>query len=86
MKYIKYIFIFFSVVLFSQNSIDVQLIEKTKLLEDNLVQIDNFNNEYFIGENALLKQTNNSEFIYNNRQLGSISSVDTFNPLKVNLF
>ena len=86
MKYIKYIFIFFSAVLFSQNSIDVQLIEKTKLLEDNLVQIDNFNNEYFIGENALVKQTNNSEFMYNNRQLGSISSVDTFNPLKVNLF
>ena len=48
MKYIKYIFIFFSVVLFSQNSIDVKFIEKTKLLEDNLIQIDNFDNEYYI--------------------------------------
>lgn len=86
MKYIKYIFIFFSVVLFSQNSINVKLIEKIKPLEDNLVQIDNFNNVYFVGENTLVKQTNNSEFIYNNKQLGSISLVDVFNPLKINLF
>jgi hypothetical protein len=86
MKYIKYIFIFFGTLLFSQNDIEVRFIEKTKPLEGNLVQIDNFNNLYFIGENALVKQTKDSEFIYNNMQLGQISSVDVFNPLKVNLF
>ena len=86
MKYIKYIPIFFSVILFSQNDIEVQFVEKIKLQEDNLVKIDNFGNVYFIGENALVKQTSDSEYIYNNRQLGQINVVDVFNPLKVNLF
>jgi hypothetical protein len=86
MKYIKYIFIFSSAILFSQNRIEVELIEKIKLEEDNLVQIDNFGNVYFIDENALVKQTNNSKFIYNNRQLGQISALNVFNPLKINLF
>jgi len=86
MKYINFFFIIFSSVLFSQNSLDVKLVDKIKLQEDNLVQIDNFNNVYFVGENALVKQTNDSEFIYNNRLLGQIHIVDVFNPLKVNLF
>jgi len=86
MKYFKYIFIFITTILFSQNSINTQLIEKIKLHDDHLAQIDNFNNLYFIDENTLVKQTNDSEFIYNNRQLGQISSFDGFNPLKLNLF
>lgn len=86
MKYIKFLFIAFSSILFSQNSIEVQFIDKIKPQEDNLIQIDNFKNAYYVGENALVKQTNTSEYIYNNFQLGQLNIVDVFNPLKINLF
>ena len=71
---------------FTQNNLKTDLVQKIKLNDDNLVQIDNFNNLYFIGENAVVKRTNTSEFIYNNMQLGDISSLNVFNPLKINLF
>ncbi|MCB0462113.1 MAG: hypothetical protein R2816_00150 [Flavobacteriaceae bacterium] len=86
MKHIKFFFIAFSSILFSQNSIEVQFIDKIKPQEDNLIQIDNFKNAYYLGENALVKQTNTSEYIYNNFQLGQLNIVDVFNPLKINLF
>jgi len=86
MKYIKYIFLFISTLLFSQNSISTSFIKKNKLQETNLAKIDNFNNYYFTSDNTIIKQTDNNKFVYNNMQLGEVSTFDVFNALKINVF
>lgn len=86
MKYIKYIFIFFSAVLFSQNSIEVEFIEKTKLHANDIVGIDSFKSLIYVKNNSLVANRPSGTITYSNLQLGEISSVNAFNPLKINLF
>ncbi|MFT5216864.1 MAG: hypothetical protein ACI83H_001993 [Glaciecola sp.] len=86
MKYINYIFIFFSAVLFSQNSIDVQLIEKSKIQANNIVGFDSFKNLIYSQNNSLVINRSSGTITYSNLQLGKIFSVNAFNPLKINLF
>ncbi|MBT8325688.1 MAG: hypothetical protein KJO96_10345 [Winogradskyella sp.] len=54
---------------------------------DHLFDIDNFGNLYFSkSDNTLYKQTKDTTITYTNFQLGKITSVNSFNPLKLNLF
>jgi len=82
----KYLILLFSFTVFAQQPINTEIISKTKLKVNTLLHIDNFNNFYFIDENALVLQKEKSQFIYNNYLFGEITSANAFNPLKINVF
>ncbi|MGB5418634.1 hypothetical protein [Algibacter sp.] len=86
MKFTFYIFIFFSVSIFSQESIEARLISKVDLNVDTLISVDNFGTSYYIKDDVIYKKTNIETINYNNLQLGTIESANAFNPLKINLF
>ncbi len=72
----------------SQESvIDAKLISSTDLKVDQVVDLDNFETFYFIRDNTIYKQNKDGTSInYSNYQLGEITTANTFNPLKINLF
>lgn len=86
MKYINFLFIVFSSVLFSQNNIDVKLVDKTKLQVNVIVKIDNFENLIYINNNSIVTKRATESLRYSNVQLGNITSSNAFNPLKINVF
>ncbi|PKQ43689.1 hypothetical protein [Confluentibacter flavum] len=89
MKHLYYIITFFSLSIVLQDSIEPTFIEKTEFTADTLVSINDFNTTFYIVENILFKKSEEVKGIdigYNNFQLGSITSVNTFNPLKINVF
>ena len=85
MKLVCYIILFFSLSLFSQEYIEVELLDK-QANDQALISIDNFKTSYSLINNALIKETLDHTFNYSNIQLGNITSANTFNPLKINLF
>lgn len=88
MKHIYYIITFLSLSVVPLGSIEPIFVEKTKFLADRLVGINEFDTTFYISENILFKKTQGLKGIdigYNNFHLGNISSVSTFNPLKINI-
>ena len=86
MKYFFYTLLFSYLNAFSQNSINSVLITSKKLEVENLISIDNYETIYYTQNNILYKKTNQNIINYNNIQLGNIESINTFNPLKINVF
>ncbi|MBT8393553.1 MAG: hypothetical protein KJN66_01765 [Bacteroidia bacterium] len=86
MKWINYIFLLSSLSLLSQKSLNPSLIEKSKITSEGLISKDNFNSSYYLTGNTLTKRTTAYNIDYSNIQLGNITSVNIFNPLKINLF
>ncbi|TYA74734.1 hypothetical protein [Seonamhaeicola marinus] len=83
----KLIFILFlSVSIYAQDSIETKLIKSTDFKADRIVSVDNFGTTYYIQNNTFYKKTSSSSLSYNNFQLGDLTTVNTFNPLKINLF
>ncbi len=78
--------IFITTVGFSQSELDFELIDRSSLDVDRLIEIDNFKTIYYLKDNILYKKGSGAEINYSNVQLGQISSVDILNPLKMNLF
>ncbi|MCG2419698.1 hypothetical protein K8089_11750 [Aequorivita sp. F47161] len=56
------------------------------LVADRFIGIDNYKNTYFIKNRVINKQGPDGNFLYNDLQLGRITSVDIINPLKVVVF
>ncbi|WP_308990759.1 hypothetical protein QLS71_004680 [Mariniflexile litorale] len=89
MKYVLHLFFFLSLSITSQESIETSLIEKNMLDANIFVSTNNFNTTFYILENVLFKhsaETKGLDIGYSNFQLGTITSVNTFNPLKINVF
>ena len=86
MKILNYIFLFFYFPLVAQTAISVEFNTKKQLKADLLIEIDNFASNYYIKNNALILKKDLSISSYSNIQLGSITSANAFNPLKINLF
>ncbi len=89
MKQLYYIITFLSIPIVLQDSIEPIFIEKTEFTADTLVSVNDFNTTFYIVENILFKKSEEIKGIdigYNNFQLGNITSVNTFNPLKINVF
>lgn len=86
MKYIKYIFFLFSILVFSQENIKTKLLLKTKIQADSIIGIDNFNTSIYTKNNTLIKNKEGEILKYSNLQLGEITSANSFNPLKINVF
>lgn len=86
MKNLLYIILFISAALFSQEKITATSIDEIPLKADRLGAIDNFGTHFHITGNTFYKVEPHQTLNYSNVQLGRITSVDAFNPLKVNLF
>ena len=86
MNYTKYIFIILSFSLFAQEKISVKQITKHNFEGENIVQIDKFETQYSFSDNTFYSKGSKGNFEYANLQLGDITSVNTFNPLKINVF
>ncbi len=85
MKLVCYILLFFSASVFAQENIEVELLNK-QLNKQALIRVDNFKTAYYLTNNTLVKETLDHTFNYSNVQLGNITSTNTFNPLKINVF
>jgi len=87
MQHLKHILFLVPFFAFAQQSIEVSFVNKTKLNVETLVGIDNFENSYYLNNNELIKTEKGIVLsTYSNVQLGKITSTNTFNPLKINLF
>ncbi|MCF7559161.1 hypothetical protein L3X39_00810 [Sabulilitoribacter multivorans] len=87
MKYtLNFLFILSTLFFNAQESIEASFINQTTLNADIIIDIDNFETTYFVNNNVFYKKTNAKTITYNNIQLGNITSVNAFNPLKINLF
>ena len=85
------LFLFCSLFCFSQNSttpeISATLTDSTALIAKTIWGIDNFKTLYYSTENnSFHKKSKDTTITYSNFQLGEITSANTFNPLKINLF
>lgn len=86
MKHLQYILLLFGHLVFAQNNIETKLIDKTEFKADSIVGIDNFNTVFFTENNTLIKKQEDKLLKYSNVQLGTITSANSFNPLKPNIF
>ncbi len=66
--------------------IQTTFVSKTEINNNRIIALDNFNSTYYLNNNALVKNVDSDVLNYNNLQLGSVESVNIFNPLKINLF
>ena len=86
MKNLLYFLILAPFFSFCQESIDVSFVKKTNLDFEVIVDIDNFGIIYYLNNNTFYKNNSGKIIYYNNIQLGHITSVNTFNPLKIPIF
>lgn len=89
MKYVSYFLLFLPLSIMLQAPIKTSLIKRSPFKADSFISKNNFETIYYIEDNALLEQTKERKFMdlgYSNFQLGNITSANTFNPLKINLF
>ncbi|OAB79718.1 hypothetical protein [Cochleicola gelatinilyticus] len=80
--------IYFILLLVSQLCV-AQTFEKGSealLIADSFVGIDPYNNTYYTKDFVLHKEGPDGSFVFNDLQLGTITSVDIINPLKVVVF
>ncbi|WP_233164154.1 hypothetical protein [Snuella sedimenti] len=70
----------------AQQPIDTKFIKTTHLQAETLVGIDNFKTFYLLNTSVLEKKDSNKTITYSNIQLGDVTSVNAYNPLKINIF
>ncbi|WP_204346932.1 hypothetical protein [Psychroserpens algicola] len=72
---------------FAQTQIELTAVDSTAIQADQIIAIDNFETVYYTYNTALYKKPKDQPTInYSNVQLGVPTSVNAFNPLKINLF
>ena len=86
MKYTFFLLLFVNLLCQAQTSITANLVSSRPFKADSIIAIDNFESLYYILDNTFYKQTQNCKLNYTNVQLGTITSANTFNPLRINLF
>jgi len=86
MKYLKLILFLFSALVFSQENIKTEQLNKVAIKADSLIGVDSFDNTIFTLNNSLIKNRDGAILKYSNIQLGNITSANNFNPLKINVF
>jgi len=84
----KYFFCILFLLCFYQTKpiLETTFLSKTPIKDNSLIGLDNFNASYLLVNNSLIKKTSEKIINYNNIQLGNIESINTFNPLKINVF
>jgi hypothetical protein len=87
MHKILYLFFVFYVSSDAQSQISVSFIDSTRIKADKVIGGDPFGTIYYVSEeNSFHKKNKDTTITYANVQLSKISSANSFNPLKINLF
>lgn len=86
MRYAVYLLLLLSSTIPAQDVVEANLIKTSKLNIERFVAIDDFGTLYYINNNVFHKLDASNTITYNNLQLGNLETVNTFNPLKINLF
>ncbi len=89
MKRLLFICFLFTISVNSQEFIEATMVKKTDFNADVFVSTNNFETTFYILDNVLFKNSKEIKSLdigYSNFQLGNITSVNTFNPLKINIF
>ncbi|MBU2951674.1 hypothetical protein KO493_13285 [Tamlana agarivorans] len=86
MRSIKIILFLISATLCAQESIELDLVKTMALNAETLISVDNFGTTYYVNNNVFHKKEGSKIITFSNLQLGSLHTVNTFNPLKINLF
>ncbi|WP_400074829.1 hypothetical protein [Winogradskyella sp. R77965] len=87
MQKLFYILFLFGYLGAAQQQIKASIKDSTKLKAKNVFGVDTFGTLYYATENyAFHKKERDTTITYTNFQLGEITSANTFNPLKINLF
>ncbi|MCF6294315.1 MAG: hypothetical protein L3J25_01345 [Flavobacteriaceae bacterium] len=86
MKAFKYLLFLLTFSMFAQQSIEVNFVKQIKLNVETLVGVDNFETTYYTINNIFHKKIKDKIITYSNIQLGQITTANSFNPLKINLF
>ena len=88
MKY-TFLLFFISLSINAQKLVETAFIKKMAFEADTILNTDNFDHTLYISDNILFKKSKELQGLdlgYYNFQMGTISSVNTFNPLKINVF
>lgn len=86
MRILSVILLIFATLAQAQTLTEAQFISKTAFKSDALIAITQDSTFYFFDDESIIKKTATKRLSYSNLQLGEISSVNTFNPLKINVF
>ena len=87
MALIRYFFLIFTSVIVAQSQIELTAINSSDLKADQIIAVDNFETIYYLKGNILYKKAKDKPTInYSNVQLGFPTTVNAFNPLKINVF
>lgn len=86
MKQLSYILFLITFSAFSQDTIKAELETKIDFNADSIIGIDNFGTLFYTQNNSIIKKQEDKLLKYSNLQLGQITSANSFNPLKINVF
>ncbi|HNQ27148.1 MAG TPA: hypothetical protein PKL92_04445 [Aquaticitalea sp.] len=86
MKPILFIISCFTISVFSQETVEAKLVRTQAIDLHTIVGIDNFGAVYHVNGIVLHKTSSGKDLVYSNVQLGNITTVGIFNPLKINIF
>ncbi len=86
MKYLFICFLISCCLLNAQQSIELTLLDSKDLKVDQILSVDAFKTLFYIKDNTVYKTSQQGTYNYNTLQLGSITSANSFNPLKINAF
>ncbi len=87
MRLFRFSLLMFPILIAAQTKINLTADITTELKADEVVGIDNFETVYYTIGNILYKKpTDKTTLNYSNVQMGTPTTVNAFNPLKINIF
>ncbi|WP_203257585.1 hypothetical protein [Hyunsoonleella ulvae] len=86
MKFFQIIFFLVTGVLSAQQSVEIIPEKTSNFKADTIIGIDNFGTIFYSNSNTVYKKDKDTTISYNNLQLGKLTTANSFNPLKINLF
>ncbi len=86
MKLALYILCLICISIDAQESIEISHLQTSTIKAEKVVGIDNFGTIFYTKENTIYKKNRDTTISYNNLQLGKLTTANSFNPLKINLF
>ena len=86
MKTILFLFFCGSFSIFSQEIVEAKLLNTTEIKLQSIIGIDNFGIIYLVDDKVFHQIDKENDLTFSNTQLGSITSANAFNSLKINLF
>lgn len=84
---IRFFILFMASISYGQASLEVVPSGSVNLIADQFIGVDNFNSLYYSVGNKIIKtKTDGTSINFSNVQLGDVTEVNIFNPLKINAF